>query len=63
MLHKNLIVALGFVLLAISLQASAKGNTYKLAFHIAQSGSPESAPTLVVKEGAPATIETSGENG
>ena len=63
MLHKKLIVALGFVLLATSLQASAKGNIYKISFHISQSGSPSASPTLVVKEGTPATIETSGENG
>ena len=63
MSHKKLVVALGAVLLATSFQASAKGTTYKLAFHISQVGSPDEAPTLIVKESTPATIETSGANG
>ena len=59
---KKLFVALSALLLTVSLQASAKDNLYKLAFHISQ-GKTEASPTIVVKEGSPGTVQVLGTDG
>ena len=63
MFRKKLFAVFGALLLTASIQASAKDNIYKLAFHISQSGKAEASPTIYVKDGVPGTIELSGTDG
>ena len=56
------IAAVLAALALVPLQAAA-ADSYKVSAQIAHSGAPVGSPTLMVKEGVPGRVSTTGDNG